>query len=203
MQEETEGKIIVIKNKIICIFVTVVLLVSVLCVPASAASNFTEYTKYSGFPISSSVQDILGGYAYNVMNDMTSTFYKHWVGIRVDEYKYLIMFFASMDDVTVSSSFTLNKGVAYVYDERMHSYVDDYRTYYQPGIYPVSLPCSVQISYLNVIGNIPQTMNSEAVAYSRLDYNNFTNIKNILYTLVAFLLLFVAFKFLNKRWLLP
>lgn len=196
------------KNKIICVFVSLIILVSAFCVPVSAAGNYTEYYEYSGQAISSTVANILEGYAFNMLryrNPFTDDIYNYWCAVRIDQYKYLILFAADYSDFVYDfRSFTikLDEGLGVIYDEHLYSYNDNNRVVYQAGlqvayVYP---PITIQLTRGYVIGNVYNTtaVNPEHETALYMRY-----IPYILYTLIFFLLLFVAFKFLNKRWLLP
>lgn len=177
-------------KKIICIFVSLILLVSTFCISVSAESNYTEYFEYSGQAISSSVSNTLQAYAFNYMND---TLYgnenaKYWAGIRVGQYQYLLWIFYHERDLSFSYGPQLINGYAFIYDERMYSYVNDNRTYYQAGFREVSLPCTVEITRNNLIGNFYGTMAVNPVAdnmsYDKLFSEFNLNLKYILYTLI-------------------
>lgn len=193
-------------KRIFCIFISVILIVSVLCVPASAETTYTEFTQFSGFAFSDSMRDIISGYAYNYVNsnNFGSKVYNYWVSVRVDEYKYLILFFEELSDLEFTSSgVSLVKGEAVLYDEHAFSYTDSYRTYYQHGAsYVASLPVNVNVRYVNTIGNISSSVNPSFSDKSYFE-DILLSLRDILICLFMFLLLFVAFKFLNKRWLLP
>lgn len=196
------------KNKIICVFAALIILVSALCVPVSAAGNYTEYYEYSGQAISSTTANILEGYAINYLryqNNDTGKKFNYWSAIRIGQYQYLILLCSERSDYTVNHNtfnFALNDGLGVIYDERLYSYTDNNRVVYQASLQPLTItePIRVQMTRGYVIGNIEDTfaVNPEHEIILYIKY-----IPYILYTLIFFLLLFVAFKFLNKRWLLP
>lgn len=193
-------------NKILSVFVCVCLLSCCLIVPVSAASTYTEYTQFSGFAFSESMRDLISGYAYNYINSNNfGTYpYKYWVAVRVDEFKYLLLLFQDLDDLQFTSSgVSLVSGEAVLFDEHAHSYSDNYRTYYQLATsYVTSFPVNINVRYINTIGNISSSINPSFNDKSYSE-NIILTLEYIFYTVLIFLFLFVAFKFMNKRWLLP
>lgn len=193
-----------VKSKILCVIVSAVMLVAVLCVPVAAEGSYTEYYEYSGTAISATTANILEGYALNYMRTYDDD-YNYWAACRISQYEYLLVCFKSLDDfVFDKTAFTAEalSGNGFIYNERLASYSDSIRTYYQAGLSPtvISAPIRLQLTRGYVIGNIN---NSIAVNPEHETVLNHKYIQYILYTLIVFLLLFVAFKFLNKRWLLP
>lgn len=197
------------KNKIICIFVSLIILVSVLCVPVSAAGNYTEYYEYSGQAISSTVANTLEGYAFNYLryrNPSSGDKYNYWCAFRISQYQYLILCGVDYSDFVfdyIKFTVRLNNGIGIIYDEHLHSYNDGNRVVYQAGLKNgdyITAPITIQLTRGYVIGNL---YNTTAVNPEHETVFNLKYIPYILYTLIFFLLLFVAFKFLNKRWLLP
>lgn len=181
-------------KKIFCITLIFVLLFSVLSFSASAES-YTEYYQYSGSGISSTTSNILQGYAFNILNDYSNS-YDSWFAVRVGQYQYLICVFTLTEDFEFSS--LPEDGTYILYDERMYSYQDNtYR--YQPGFKFVN-DVSLTLTRSYLIGNCFGTISVDSSSQSSLDMKY---VRYILYTLIIFLLLFVMFKFLNKRWLLP
>ena len=193
-------------KKIFIVFVCVCLLSCCLIVPVSAASSYTEYTQFSGFAFSDSMREIVSGYAYNYINSnfLGNGIYNYWVAVRVDEYKYLLLLFEDLEDLQFTSSgVSLVDGEAVLFDDHAHSYTDNYRTYYQLGTsYVFNFPVNISVRYINTIGNISSSVNPTFTDKSYFD-NSILSLQNIVYTLLVFLFLFVAFKFMNKRWLLP
>lgn len=195
-------------KKIICAVVSLIILVTVLCVPVSAAGSYTEYYQYSGQAISSTTANTLEGYAFNYLryrNPESNEIYNYWCAFRIDQYKYLILLANDYSDLVFNrSNFTvkLNDGIGVIYDEHLYSYNENNRVVYQAGLGTsyVYDPITVQLTRGYVIGNVFNTsaVNPEHETSLYVKY-----IPYILYTLIFFLLLFVAFKFLNKRWLLP
>lgn len=196
-----------LKNRILCFSLCVIVLVSAFVVPVSAAGSYTEYYEYNGQAISTAVADILSGYAINYIKHFPDSF-RYWFAFRLDEYRYAIVLMPSVDSYKLNSStmvVTVNNGIMIVYNQRLSSYsagTGYNQTYYQAGPEPGNLagPFTIQLTRGFIIGNVVNTINFhpdyESVLY--FDY-----IKYILYTVVVFLMLFLAFKFLNKRWLLP
>ena len=196
-----------LKNRILCFSLCLIVLVSAFVVPVSAAGSYTEYYEYNGQAISTAVADILTGYAVNNIRQFPDI-YRYWFSFRLDEYRYAIVLMPSVDSYKLNISTmvgTVNNGVMIVYNQRLSSYSNGTgynQTYYQAGIETGNTkgPFTIQITRGFFIGNIADTINFhpeyESVLY--FDY-----IKYILYTVIVFLMLFVAFKFLNKRWLLP
>lgn len=188
-----------VKNKFISCVLVAVLLVSVAVVPASAA-YYTEYYEYSGSAISSTIASTLESYAFNIIND-NSNDYKYWVGVRVGQYEYLLFIYSSLDDLFINSVIAFSTGQVYMYDEHLYSYTYGNSYRYQAGFSAVdNVDVAVSLTRSYIIGNVPGTIavNAEHETVFDMQY-----VEYILYTLIIFLLLFVAFKFLNKRWLLP
>lgn len=191
-----------VKNKIISCLLVVVLLVSVAVVPASAA-YYTEYYEYSGTGISTTIASTIESYAFNIIND-SSNRYKYWTAVRVGQYEYLLFVYSSLDDLLINSVISFSSGQVYMYDEQLYSYntgTTYNQTRYQAGFTPVdNVDIAVSLSRYYIIGNVPGTIAVSADHQTAFDMQY---VRYILYTLIFFLLLFVAFKFLNKRWLLP
>lgn len=194
-------------KKIFIFFICGLLLVSSFVVPASAAGSYTEYYQYNGQAISTAVSDVLAGYAINSIRQFPE-YYRYWFSFRLDEYRYAIVLMPNADCYKMNTSTmiaTVNDGIMIVYNQRLASYTTgtNYnQTYYQAGLEPTTIyaPLNIQFTRGFVVGNIADTINVHP-EYESVLY--FEYIKYILYTLVIFLLLFVSFKFLNKRWLLP
>lgn len=196
-----------IKNKIIAVFLCLTLFITVFSFSASAAGSYTEFYEYNGQAISSSVADVLCGYAINCMKQFPER-YRYWFAFRLDDYRYGIVLMPSYDSYNLNPSTmigTVSEGRIIFYNQRLASYNTGSgynQTYYQAGLEPsyVSAPLTIQFTRGFIIGNIADTINFHPEHESAL---YFEYIKYILYTLLIFLFLFVAFKFLNKRWLLP
>lgn len=194
-------------KKILIFFICGLLLVSSFVVPASAAGSYIEFYEYNGQAISSAVADVLCGYAINCIKQFPER-YRYWFAFRLDDYRYGIVLMPSYDSYNLNPSTmigTVSEGRIIFYNQRLASYNTGSgynQTYYQAGLEPsyVSAPLTIQFTRGFIIGNIADTINfhPEHESFLYFDY-----IKYILITLVAFLLLFVSFKFLNKRWLLP
>lgn len=182
-------------KKFLCLFIAVVLIISVFTVTASAVS-YTEYYEYSGSGISSTVSNVLSGYAFNVLNDYANS-YDSWFAVRVGQYQYLICIFTLTDEFLFTS--LPEDGTYVLYDERMYSYQDNnYR--YQAGFRFINEKVSLTLNRSYLIGNCYGTISVDTSEQTSL---NVKYVRYILYTLLIFLFLFVMFKFLNKRWLLP
>lgn len=182
-------------KKIICVLMMLLCVITIFTVSASADS-FTEFYEYSGTAISSTTSNILEGYAFNIMNDPVND-YDSWFAVRVGQYQYLICVFRMSEDVDFSSM--PSDGTYVVYNERLYSYVDN-TTRYQAGFTNVSGSVSINFTRYYMIGNCYGTI---GVNMSDQASHDMKYVKYLLYTLIIFLLLWVAFKFMNKRWLLP
>lgn len=174
-------------------------------IQSSAAGNYTEFYEYSGQAVSSANADVLSGIAINYMQTFPDI-YKHWFAFRVGEYRYAIVLFPELESFSLNASTnkaTVSEGIVVFYNVRLNSYQNgNYNTYYQAGVESSvgTAPTTIQFTRNYIIGNIPGCINVHP-EYESVLY--FEYIKYILYSIVVFLLLFVAFKFLNKRWLLP
>lgn len=194
-----------IKNKIVSVFVVVTILFTIFSFSSSAAEKYTEFYEYNGQAISSADADVLSGIAINLLRRSPDR-YRYWCSFRIDEYRYAIVWMSDYDSYTLDSKTykaTVTDCVVNIYNKRLYSTSNNgYNTSYQAGIEPVEYRGDIEVQFTRgyAIGNIPATINVHP-EYESVLY--FEYIKYILYTLVAFLLLFVAFKFLNKRWLLP
>lgn len=184
-------------KKLICIFISVLFIFLIFCVPVSAYS-FTEYYEYSGSGISSTNSSLLEGYAFNLLND-SSNDYNYWVAVRVGQYEYLLCLFNALDDYSCGSTLSVS-GACYLYDERMYTYTDGYNARYQAGFEFADTSATVTLTRSYMIGNVPETIGVNTSDQTSLDMKY---VKYLLYTVIIFLLLWVAFQFLNKRWLLP
>lgn len=161
------------------------------------AADYSEYFEYSGVAISDTIASRLQGYAVNYM---ASHPYRYWLSLRVGEYQYLIAFFNDLEDYSASSVLQLD-GVYVVYDEHYYSYTTgsgaSIRTYYQAGFSDVyDMPVSVSLSRGYFVGNFAGTV---AVNGSQTDSNT-SYLKYILYIILIFLFLYIAFQFVKKRW---
>lgn len=192
-------------KKIFIIFLSVCILSSIFLIHSSAQSNYTEYYQYSGQAISSSIADVLSGYAISTIRTFPDL-YRYWAAIRIDNYKYAILLFPDLDSYSININamrVTVTEGCVLIYDQRIASYQNGTQTIYQAGLSPntdYNAPFVFQLTRGYVIGNVDGciAVNPEAEVIFYQDY-----ILYILYTLIIFLFVFVAFKFLNKRWLLP
>ena len=194
-------------KKVICFILSFIILLSVFAVNVSAAGSFVEYYQYNGQAISTAISDVLAGYAINYLRDESYN-YSYWFAFRIDEYRYALVFVPDLDSYSINASTmigTVTQGRMHIYNQRLASYstgTNYNQTYYQAGLEPdtYNAPLSIQFTRGFVVGNIPDTINVHP-EYESVLY--FEYIKYILYTLIFFMLLFVSFKFLNKRWLLP
>lgn len=193
-------------NKIILVFLSICIVFCSFCIPVSSAGSvYTEYYQYNGQAISSSVAEILSGYALNALRQ-SPELYRYWVAFRIDSYKYAICLFSDIDSYSLNKDTlkaTVNDGCVMIYDQRLSSYQTGTQIHYQAGLYPLSdfnAPFTLQFTRGYVIGNVDGTISVNSDAEISLYFDYFVY---ILYTLIIFLFLFVAFKFLNKRWLLP
>lgn len=184
-------------KKLLCILISATLLISVMCMSVSAIT-LAEYSEYSGSAISSTNSNLLEGYAFNLLNDSSNN-YNYWVAVRVGQYEYLLCLFNSLDDYTCDTRLSVS-GACYLYDERMYSYVDGINTRYQAGFEYADTTATVTLSRGYIIGNVPETIGVNTSDQTAL---NMKYVKYLLYSVLIFLLLWVAFQFLNKRWLLP
>lgn len=196
-----------IKNKIIAVFLCLTLFITAFAFSASAAGSYTEYYQYNGQAISTAVSDVLAGYAINSIRQFPD-YYRYWFAFRLDEYRYAIVLMPDAECYNMNTSTmigTVDDGIMIVYNQRLASYNTGSgynQTYYQAGLEPTTIyaPLNIQFTRGFVVGNIADTINVHP-EYESVLY--FEYIKYILYALLIFLFLFVAFKFLNKRWLLP
>lgn len=191
-------------KRFLLIFLSICILSCSLFIHSSASGNFTEYYEYNGQAISSSIADVLSGYAINTIRQFPDSF-RYWVAFRVGEYRYAIVLFPEYDSYNLNTNTlkcVVDSCIVYFYNQRLASYTVGTQTRYQAGIEPdiVTGPITVQFTRGYAIGNVDPAIavhpEYEAVLY--FDY-----ILYILYTLIILLFVFVAFKFLNKRWLLP
>lgn len=172
---------------------------------ASAADyTYTEYYSYSGVGISDSLCTKLTGFALNYCREYG---YSHWCAVRVDQYKYLLCFVYSSSDIDFlllhSRSLDLYNALFFIYDEHCFSYQNNNTTVYQAGFSSVREGASVRVS-LNrsyIIGNIPGSFGNGSVT-SEINSNNFVYLRFLLYVVIIFMLLYVAFQFIKKRWLI-
>ena len=193
-------------KKFFLVFICVCILSCSLFVASSAAgSHYTEYYQYNGQAISTSVAEVLSGYALNAIRT-SPDLYRYWFAFRLDTYKYAIVLFSDIDSYSFDKSTYMcyvSDGCVMFYDQRLFSYQNSNQTYYQAGLSPntdFNAPFTFQATRGYLIGNIDATI---AVHPEYEDVLYYDYVVYILYTLIAFLLLFVAFKFMNKRWLLP
>lgn len=192
-------------KKIFIIFLSICVLSCSLLIQSSAAGNYTEYYEYNGQAISSSNADVLSGIAINYMQTFPDI-YKYWFAFRIGDYRYAIVLFSELESFSLNAGTnkaSVSEGIVIFYNVRLNSYQNgSYNTYYQSGIESSvdSAPINITFTRNYIIGNIPGCI-SVHPEYEASLY--FKYIKYILYSIIVFLLLFVAFKFLNKRWLLP
>lgn len=191
-------------KKFFLVFLSICLVFCSFFIPVSAAADYTEYYQYNGQAISTSVAEVLSGYAMNAIRT-SPDMYRYWLAFRLDAYKYAIVLFYGLDSYSFDRSTylgTVSDGCVMIYDQRLFSYQNGNQTYYQAGLSPYtdfSAPFTFQATRGYLIGNIDATIAVHPEYESAL---YFDYIKYILYTIVIFLFIFVAFKFLNKRWLL-
>ena len=128
-----------LKNRILCFSLCVIVLVSSFVVPVSAAGSYTEFYEYNGQAISTAVADVLTGYAVNSIRQYPDI-YRYWFSFRLDEYRYAIVLMPSVDSYKLNTSTlvgTVYDGIMIVYNQRLSSYSTGTgynQTYYQAGL---------------------------------------------------------------------
>ena len=182
-------------KRILCIFCCVAVLMSCLTLFASAA-DYVEYYEYSGVGISESVAKQLSSYA---LNFCSSRGYRYWSAVRVGQYQYLIAFYNKDSDFHYGNVAELFEGAYCIYDEHMYSYRDGNNTRYQVGMSNISYSSvTVQITRGYTIGN---NSGNYGVSSYTSDMDS-VYLRYALYVLIIFMLLYVAFQFMKKRWLI-